>query len=98
MTLTPEQQAAYQADVDAVIAGLGIPEACGKVREYPCWTDEETGEEFPSYWVAEVRIGRGASMAIAVVHIGEPEKDRSAWVDVLQDEVDHAAETWRRRR
>lgn len=53
--ITPAEIAAHQSTLDRILAEFARPGLVGKVRQHCGWTDDETGEEFPPIWVAEVR-------------------------------------------
>lgn len=84
--MTPEQQAACQADVDAEIVRSRAP-AVGKVYEQSAWSDPETGECFGPSWVAEVRIRRPEGMRVVFVDADVHPANRAAFCQVLSFEI-----------
>lgn len=89
--MTPSQQAQCQADVDRMVKEFDAVGVSARVRVHGGWIEEETGEEFPAEWVAEVRLGRGKSRRIVTLDVAGWSTDAPAWIEVLRDGVAHAA-------
>lgn len=85
--MSPEQQSACQADVDAVISAFGHAGIVGKVREEPAWTDAETDEVYPPTWVVEVRVGRGSRMRVVTIDVEGWDRARDAWRELMRLKV-----------
>lgn len=78
--MTPEEVTACQVKLDRILSEFDEPGLVGKVREYPGWVDEETGEENEPVWVAEVRYRDGDVMRTLTL-------DTEYWCDEAMDEV-----------
>ncbi len=85
--MSPDDVAACQSKLDAVLSKFGRPDLVGKVRQHVGWTDDETGEEHPPVWVAEVRYRGVTPMRVLTLDIEHWSSDW--WPEVVVDEVEN---------
>lgn len=85
--MSPDDVTTCQVKLDGILSEYDRPGLVGKVRQHVGWTDDETGEEHPPVWVAEVRYRGTEPMRVATIDVEHWTHDW--WTQVAGFEIEN---------